>query len=386
LLYFLATTAKEVYVPLAALLPLLPFADLRRRVRHALPFAAAAGLYALWRIHMLGWSNSAVGYGTRSTALTAHDLLALPSAIGLARPAYRLLAASLLVAALFVLWRRHGWSVRLAAVGLAAALSAPLAPLLPNLEPRHFFLPIFFASAAVGAALQALSQRSRRTLRWPLLAAALALLAGSLGLLTGTPRWRHHFESVAHHRAEGSFILFSEDDGVLLTTLNDSTFLSCTASLRRLVGRDPGPGFCGDPCWCSQRLAGERAWRYGGGAAGVTLAGPVEQVSCASRRPLRVAMRYDEERGRLTWELGPSAHGSYGILLVTDAERPQVSIPHPLPRRGEAAWLLSEPLRFVVRHVSHEGLPTYSPVLILEAPADGGPAELLWESEERAPL
>ena len=52
--YFLAMSAKETYVVLALFLPLIPVGDLKKRLRTALPFFVAMGLYAVWRRYMLG--------------------------------------------------------------------------------------------------------------------------------------------------------------------------------------------------------------------------------------------------------------------------------------------------------------------------------------------
>lgn len=53
-LLLLATTAKEIYVPLVILLAFLPESSWRRRLRALAPFAAVAVIYTLWRFWMLG--------------------------------------------------------------------------------------------------------------------------------------------------------------------------------------------------------------------------------------------------------------------------------------------------------------------------------------------
>ncbi len=54
LTYLLATTCKEIYVPLVVLLPFLPIGTWRQRWRALLPFVAIAAIYAGWRYMMLG--------------------------------------------------------------------------------------------------------------------------------------------------------------------------------------------------------------------------------------------------------------------------------------------------------------------------------------------
>ncbi|MAE94437.1 MAG: hypothetical protein CL910_07240 [Deltaproteobacteria bacterium] len=53
LAYSLAVTAKEVFVPLPFILPFLPEADLKRRLRSLLPYLLPVGLYCVWRFFML---------------------------------------------------------------------------------------------------------------------------------------------------------------------------------------------------------------------------------------------------------------------------------------------------------------------------------------------
>ena len=53
-LYLLATTCKEVYVPLLLILPFIPVGDLRARLRASLPYLVVAVLYSVWRYIVLG--------------------------------------------------------------------------------------------------------------------------------------------------------------------------------------------------------------------------------------------------------------------------------------------------------------------------------------------
>ena len=52
--YLLATTCKEVFVPLVLLLPFLPVGSLQIRLRAALPYVAVAVAYTAWRYAILG--------------------------------------------------------------------------------------------------------------------------------------------------------------------------------------------------------------------------------------------------------------------------------------------------------------------------------------------
>ncbi len=379
-LYLAATTAKEIFVPLAAVLPLLPVGRGRARLRRAWPFAVAAGLYAPWRLYMLGWSNSLSGYAADAAGAGGSRVTML----GLTWPWQVLLASLVLGIAAFVFVRRGRsrpdrsrlWLLAVA----AAAIVLPLVPVLANLGPRHFWVPALAAAALLGAALQRLlgGIEGGEMQSWPaprrVLAAAagLGLAAAGLHALAQSPIWRHHPRIAEHYGVEGRFIFESDADGILLTTLGDASYLSCVDEIRRKhQGRDPGPGFCGDPCWCSENLSDAVTWAYSGDRL---IAGtPPPAAACAEPRALEVEMRYDRRSDRFAWRFGPYEDGTFQVLLVSD--RQGVSVPVPMAAAGDAPLALTEPFRWIVKYRSPDGWQTYSPVLALDP--DGGP--LQWQ-------
>lgn len=52
--YLLATTCKEIYVPLIGILLFIPEGNLKRRLFYAIPFALVALMYVYWRYNVLG--------------------------------------------------------------------------------------------------------------------------------------------------------------------------------------------------------------------------------------------------------------------------------------------------------------------------------------------
>jgi hypothetical protein len=359
-LYLLAAMAKEVFVPLAVLLPLVPAGDLRTRWRCAAPFAAVAALYVPWRLWMLGWANSLSGYAAKPGGRTMSDV---PAVLGLGsgwQVAVAAIVAALALAS--VLRRSRRWlSFGAAAV---AALALPLAPVAGELAPRHFLLPALGAAVVVGAALE----RGRPMARAAL---GLALLVFALHALAGSAFWRRHGEAVERHRAEGAFVLASADGGVLLSRLDDPKYLACVRELRTEAA---GPGFCGDVCYCAGAFPETPFWHDAGGRI-AAVATPSEAPTCAVERELSAELRYDRARGRLAWRLGPYADGRYELLLVTGGAVPEVSAPVPIAAAGEAPLALAAPLRAVVAYRSPERWRTYSPVLALD-PSSG---QLHWE-------
>ncbi len=366
--YLLATTTKEVFVPLILLLPFLAGSDWlaggdwRQQWRYGLPFVVAAGIYGLWRLYMLGWSNNLSGYGALGGEFRLEALARVPALLGLNRPWQIGLAIVVLLAVAFGLRRRVSEAWLMLGVGLLA-LGAPLIPVAARLEPRHFFLPAFVFASILAAALD------RKTLEeWRLIAlralAAVLVLVWAFASLTGSYFW-HRFEpAVTHHRAEGSFVLDDSRDGLLMTTVNHSTFLECLARLRReVLVRPGGPGFCGDACFCAERLPGEKRWRY---SHGRIIEGESPVPGCDEDRMLKVELSHDRRAHRMSWSFGPYDEGSYEVLLISGIETPGISIPVALPRQGSMPYWLSGPLRFVVKHRSPDGRLTYSENYVVE--------------------
>ena len=366
-LYLLATTAKEVFVPLIMLLPFLAAGDLSRRWRHGLPFALAAAIYGLWRLTMLGLGNSLSAYGALSGEFHFATLLEIPRLVGITQPWQLVIAGVASATAVLALSRRSRPTGLAIGAGLIA-LAAPIAPVAARLEPRHLFLWAFAIAAVLAAGLEASAATSRHRGLAPIRAlAATLLLLLALACLTHSTFWRHFDPTVDQHRSEGRFVFDDSREGLLLTEVNHSTFLQCLAQLRRdVVGKPGGPGFCGDACFCSEglpQLAGKPRWRYEGGRIAT-----VEDVTgdCNAGRPLAVALSHDQASGTMSWTFGPYDDGVYEVLLLSGVETLGVSIPVTLPQQGSLPYWLSEPLHFVVKYRSSAGWQTYSPVYTVE--------------------
>ena len=363
-LYLAATSAKEVFVPLVVVLPFLPVGALRERLRASAPFGVAAAVYAAWRTIMLGPGNVLSGYAPRG-----REPEAVLGALGLA-PWGALVVGFLAVGGLVVLARRSP-AAGLFGVVLGAVLAAPLLPVLDMLAPRHFFLPALLV-ATLGAVVLAPWWTTRRGAASFLAAAVgLVLLVADLHVLAASPLWQRHGRVVETLRAEGSYVLEGEDDGVLLTGVADPRYLACLVAIRRQVLEPPeGPGYCGDPCYCAAEFPGASYRRVAGGEI---VAAPLpERASCAVARPLEVTMSYDAAAHRLAWSFGPDMQGAWSLLLVGGVSPPEISPPAPLAASGEAPLGLFEPLRAVVRHRAPDGSLAYAPVLVdprsLESP------------------
>ncbi len=330
LFYFLAMSAKEVFVPLIVLLPLLAPGNLKERFRRTLPYAVAAAVYTVWRFYMLG-PGTLSGYAPRGGGSKLEGLLAAPQLIGLSH----YLAGTLLLV-LFIGAARRGREMLLLVGTATAVLALPLVPILSELWARHFFVPVFAASVLLGALLKPLPKSVK-------IVASVLLPLFAFTTLVSAPVWKNHEEVVEKYGVEGRFIFSSEESGDLQTELLDAAFLRCTRELRvEIADRERGPGFCGDACWC------DGAWkRVDEKIVTVEEAAP---AICDRTRSLSVEI--DWQDGELRWDLKPST-GRWEILLVSEAG---VSVPLPLAASGTAPWPLGRPLRVVLRHTTAEGL------------------------------
>jgi hypothetical protein len=365
--YLLASTAKEVFVPLVALLPLLPVGSLRLRLRYTVPFAMAGGLYALWRFYMLGIVNSVSGYAQSGSSSALDHLQNAPRLLGFTEPWQLLLIAVLLAVALGGMARRSP-THRLLSLGIVLVLVLPLIPVVDRLAPRHFFLPALALTTGLASAMR--PWLTRRPL--VVTAGALVLLLFGLQTLEHSPLWLHREQSARQYRSEGEFVLRAPPNQVLFTDLVNASYLGCMGELRLLLGLGDGPGFCGDACWCANSLPAADAKRYEAGL--IVPFTPAPDPTCASPRALSVEMRYDAKSSRLFWRLGPYSSGEYQILLVHGEKPPRVSVPVPIGPRGSTPWTLNRPFRWMIEYRSSEGWETFSPILELSKPSDS----LLW--------
>lgn len=125
--YLLATTAKEIYVPLPIILPFLAEGRVRARLMACLPFALVAGLYGLWRWHMLG---VAIGGYSHLSAVTWSTVLDLPAGALQAFFGTSAVGRAACVTALLIIVYL-AWALKARAVWFIPAAVLLMAPLIP---------------------------------------------------------------------------------------------------------------------------------------------------------------------------------------------------------------------------------------------------------------
>ena len=174
LAYLLATTCKEVYVPLVVLLPFLPAGTMRQRVRALPSFVLVAVIYTGWRYFILG---AFVGGYSEGKGFhfenAAHQLIGIPHLlVGSELSGIILITSFIGLLGLAFVTRRLNWSL------LAVAFAIVFLPLLPltafpgiNQANRYLFIPWL----ALSSCLAAILPRQTRSLPFATLAFLLIM-------------------------------------------------------------------------------------------------------------------------------------------------------------------------------------------------------------------
>lgn len=363
LLYLLATSCKEVYVPLPLIMLALPVGDWRLRLRRLWPFMLVGLLYASWRYQVLGQFLGGYTPGNEglSPAGVASQFATIPRLLtGTDVPDH---VALLLAAGLtgLALWRRklHLWLL------LASALASllPLVPLtvFPGIHAPDRYLYVTWLGLCVllGAGLAAVRLPALR-----MLAGGLLLLTVGMGGLTEKDRLHAHlqYDDTVYQAAlqadpeqEGLFV--PQDTGYWAGVLNgiaQAQQLAAKQGMKVLnpVAIRPGSAPPASLIVISDAAATLAAYpetqlrqrqfsMYQDGRMQVVaidrwLNNARQRLAAGQEQPLEI--RFWQDAGALHWEFGPTqglwrvqAAGFGGLILP-----PQGSYPWPRERLLEA--------------------------------------------------
>lgn len=382
LLYLLALTAKEVYVPLPFLLVALPQGTFRARIRSAAPLLGSLLAFAAWRAHMLGGLMG--GYDESSERLSAAPgriaalLASLPRLLFAGCTRLETIAlASVAVAAVLLLAKRPRLLALLTWAVVLVLL--PLVPVADAIQTRYLFLP--WAAVAVTAALM---------LGWSFgsggagrgFGIACAGLVAVIALRANRRAWIEGSATAVRSTAESTFFFRKSIPGdVLRQPLESEWLFGGLRWLRKNVEHrgDAGAVVYDDWALCVPEAAGTpppRLFEFSASSGAVEerpgLAGRIRATCRDGVRPdaaLDVHLTYD---GRFVrWRLGPYPDGSWSFLTGGTFAR------YDFPRAGTYRLPVSGDLVVTVRYVSPEGWRTYSPPLTLRVA--GGRGELDWK-------
>jgi hypothetical protein len=361
--YAFAATAKEIYVPLVLVVPLIPpVGRFASRLRLVAPYIAVAALYVLWRQYML--SGMVGGYADTPSVLSMQSASGMLVALG-QFPGYLFgsgwrLPTALIAGALVIAARKKPGAVPAFAV-LALAVVMPLIPLVnfPGITgpDRYLFLVWFVVSFVSLLAIQTASAVGRRSA--PIIGIALGLLLLAMAFshaLEVRRANRAHFQGFdvqgrfyfeANHRqgfVPTSTLLHGYWYVTNLCDIKKELGLECPSAVIRGVPLDQAP---------------DRLWAYDPGPeAMVVTPGNISDavarvVGMDTTRPLSARVSIGGGVGK--WALGPHADGQYYFAS------PMIGR-YPVPKEGQLKTPLTA-LAFYVQYESPEGWSTTSPLL-----------------------
>jgi hypothetical protein len=221
--YLLAISAKELYVPLAGMLLLIPEGRLGSRLRHLLPYFIVALVYLPWRVYMLGQFTDAEQYPSflRASPLETLKIIAGIPNLFFAGGGLWAGGLSLLLLLLLIYLIRNRPLDLLFMAGLVFLMILPLFPVMHILARSDtndvdirlmFFIWWFFVSATVFI----IAQSRHKTLILTLL--SLVMLSIVLRNLQIQEKYSPVINPI---RAAGSFIWHHKESENLLIPIDD---------------------------------------------------------------------------------------------------------------------------------------------------------------------
>jgi hypothetical protein len=363
LFYLCAMLAKEVAIPLPALLLLLTWrrpswGRLPAGPTFAIPHGMALILYFAWRKAMIGVFLGGYGWATtRDTVLPLLRSLPRQWATSIAPPQTWIAVLLALVLLVPIALRLRS---RRFAFALLLALGAAILPVLPvsrEMQPRYVFaswvtLVVFFV-----VAVQA----------WPPKMRALCCaIAVAVVAIAQRAEWRDVYPTAERMSAEARFVLTAPPGATLRLPRTPPAAMGELQFLRAAEGSAPGlQWFYDDLYLCAGRHRGRQLYEYSAARhAMVDVTPAAEGIArryCASVRddvPLQADFRF--ENGTLHWTFGPYERGTWHVVF---GEGVQAFI---VPRRD--AYILGNMpgIALRVRYDAPEGWVTYSPEIALD--------------------
>lgn len=377
--YLLATTAKEIYVPLIVILPCLPVGSWAQRWRMLIPFLVMVGSYILWRAYMLNPSNLLTGYGDVRPTVNWDNLYTLPNRVadvlGWSQTwQLFIILFTALICLGIIINKLPYWQIGCLLLWLMATI-LPIIPVLVGLVSRYLFLPYFMFCLALAFGLQSLINK-----RWYYvgLGLVMSLLVVGVKSIESGAMFIRQAEQLKQTRIEGEFILMANsEDALLLNPKGPHWYYQSLRWFRENVLKLPkGARICYDLCVCQQST--DKVYHYVQGHIKSSNLSKSEQ-NCGTR-DVALSVKLQLANGILHWQLGSYQQGQYYATIST--QKDMISGEWiPLPAQGGFPYGLSEILYLVIKYTSPEGWHTYSPILTLDpAKKDAqGNVELIWK-------
>jgi hypothetical protein len=384
LLYLIAVSAKEVFVPLPFLLAIIPepvstrgarashpleasrgrgarapLGGLWIRLRHLVPHGVVVILYTIWRTVMLGHGVRPYGWTIRAADWpplllrvpykVLRQFVATGGAAGVV-----MVVALLACIALAVIRLRGAWLVAAMAAGAAVL---PIVPLAVDMKVRFGLMS--WIVAVIGAAF--VSRAAPRIA--PALFAVLLISA----LIVQRHEWATTYRDMRRMSDEARVIVDLGENDIVREPLTPPPTMDELIALYGAKGR----ALYDDRRICDGSLPIRRIFTYD---PGMHIVREVQHsdfdAACRELKVMPLTVDLNVEDGVLFWNLGPYRDGQYSFVLRDGFQAFDVR-----PRLGYR--LENVPLLpLIVRYRSPQGWTTYSPELRVSFEH---PAPIHWE-------
>lgn len=376
--YLLATTAKEIYVPLVVILPWLPFGNWLQRWRMLIPFVVVAGSYVLWRAYMLKPNYVLSSYGDLIPKFNWDNVLPLlnraAEILGWQHTWQLLIILFACLVFLWIFFKKRG-HISLILLWLVLTI-LPITPVLSILDPRYLFLPYFVFCISIAFSLQYFINQQKH---YAALVLGLTLLfVGVKSIETGTAMIRQT-DKLKQYHLEGKFILTTNNNALLINPIAHLWYHQSLQWLKEhLLNLPKGVKICYDLCICKPKST-DNIYQYVQGEIRKTSSFSENTHYCGqSDADLSVKIHY--VNGALHWKFTPYLQGQYYVTL-SQQKNMLTGQWMLLPSQGNYPYKLSKKLYWIIKYISPEGWHTYSPILTLDpAKQDAqGNVELIWQ-------
>lgn len=363
LAYALAATAKEIYVPLVLVVPLLPpIGRIASRLRLAAPYFVVAALYVLWRHHMLGAMVG--GYADSESMFSIQSASGMLTALG-HFPEYLFGSgwrwASPLIGGMFAVAAYRKPRAIPVFVVLVLAVVLPLVPLIafPGISgpDRYLFLVWFVTCFAAGLAIHTVfgGKHRNRTIA----GLAVSLLAFAMSFTHAAEVRRQNSAVFQAFDVQGRFYFeANRRQGFIPSSslLHGYWYVTDLCNIKKLLNLEcPSAAIRGIPFdqAVDQLLAYDPTQKSMVAAPGDVSRAIARLVSMETSRPLSAQVSIAQGLGR--WTLGPYVDGQYYFASPTVGR-------YPVPKEGFLKTPLTA-LTFYIQYESPEGWATTSPLL-----------------------
>ena len=358
-LYLLAMLAKEIAVPLAILVLLLPEGTRRQRLRAAIPHFVALVLYLAWRWAALG--KLVGGYGWSIRAGDVPQVAAsLPGAVLVALEGHAGIAGVALLTVIAVGIALRVRSLRDALlIGSVLLLSiGPTLPMAKKFESRFAVVAWLACSAIAVAGFMTLRNGSMRS--------ALLIAAPLLAIAVNRQVWSAEFRQ-SRRMSDEARVFFDLGAGDAIrnpavppAAMGELRWLK-EAYLRKPAGAQ---WFYDDLFLCGAAPLPRRVFHWSDERREVVPMGDITTLRdryCASIRDhASLSVSFHHEGDSLFWNLGPYDRGAYGVVMDDGVQAFEI------PRRDGFRLPGVRSLALRIRYQAPQGWVTYSPVLQLD--------------------